>query len=350
MTAGRAVTAIPPSPAISATPSTPRSCGWTSRRPPAPNCLAFGFRFLSEEFPENVGENVNDGFIAQLDTSGLDHGRGRLDHRAGQLRLRRHGRRGQHQHVRGRRRGGRRHHLRRRDAAAERRAGAHARRALALPVDLRPGRRRSSTRPPSSIASPSSTTAAGGCVRGAQADQTPPAVSLAVNPNNDAPVFSGAAGDAAGDSSTVTVNVYAGAAAAGTPVQTLATTRSGTAWQVAAATLPAGQYTARAEQADTAGNLGLSAPATFTAAAPQVVVVDPEPSTGARAPQERRRGPGVRHDPRQDQARQVPHGSARASRSRSAARSTRPRARCGSRRPRAPAAGRRARCSSRVRS
>ena len=73
------------------------------------------------------------------------------------------------------------------------------------------------------------------------------------------------------------MNVYAGAAAAGTPVQTLATTRSGTAWQVAAATLPAGQYTARAEQADTAGNLGLSAPATFTAAAPPVVVV-PEPT------------------------------------------------------------------------
>src|SRR4029078_10332671 len=31
-------------------------------------CLAFDFRFLSEEFPEFVTSGYNDGFVAQLDT------------------------------------------------------------------------------------------------------------------------------------------------------------------------------------------------------------------------------------------------------------------------------------------
>ena len=33
------------------------------------NCLTFQFRFLSEEYPEYVGQGFNDGFIAELDTS-----------------------------------------------------------------------------------------------------------------------------------------------------------------------------------------------------------------------------------------------------------------------------------------
>ena len=33
------------------------------------NCLSFDFRFLSEEFPEFVGSSVNDGFVAELDSS-----------------------------------------------------------------------------------------------------------------------------------------------------------------------------------------------------------------------------------------------------------------------------------------
>jgi hypothetical protein len=37
--------------------------------PPAANCLTLGFRFESEEFPEFVNQTVNDGFIAELDTS-----------------------------------------------------------------------------------------------------------------------------------------------------------------------------------------------------------------------------------------------------------------------------------------
>ena len=37
--------------------------------PAGANCLALDFRFMSEEFPESVGSNVNDGFVAELDTS-----------------------------------------------------------------------------------------------------------------------------------------------------------------------------------------------------------------------------------------------------------------------------------------
>ena len=37
--------------------------------PPGRNCLSFDFRFLSEEFPEFVGQAFNDAFIAELDDS-----------------------------------------------------------------------------------------------------------------------------------------------------------------------------------------------------------------------------------------------------------------------------------------
>jgi len=35
--------------------------------PAGANCLSFGFRFLSEEYPQYVGKKYNDGFIAELD-------------------------------------------------------------------------------------------------------------------------------------------------------------------------------------------------------------------------------------------------------------------------------------------
>ena len=40
--------------------------------PRGANCLSFRFRFLSEEFPEFVGEEFNDAFIAELDESTWD--------------------------------------------------------------------------------------------------------------------------------------------------------------------------------------------------------------------------------------------------------------------------------------
>jgi Ca2+-binding RTX toxin-like protein len=37
--------------------------------PPGANCLTFDFRLLSEEFPEYVGSQFNDGFVGELDNS-----------------------------------------------------------------------------------------------------------------------------------------------------------------------------------------------------------------------------------------------------------------------------------------
>jgi len=68
------------------------------------------------------------------------------------------------------------------------------------------------------------------------------------------PTFGGAAGTAAGDQATVTVRVYAGATATGTPVQTLTPAVSAAAWSTTAATLADGTYTVRATQSDNAAN------------------------------------------------------------------------------------------------
>ena len=103
-------------------------------------------------------------------------------------------------------------------------------------------------------------------------DVTPPVVTLTSPPNGGnttdrTPTFSGVGGTAPGDLATVVVKVYAGASATGTPVETLSTTRDGTtgAYTVdASPALDAATYTARAEQSDSAGNVGQSATTTFT--------------------------------------------------------------------------------------
>ena len=64
-------------------------------------------------------------------------------------------------------------------------------------------------------------------------DITPPVVTLTSpangsSTNDTTPAFSGTGGTTQGDSATVTVKIYAGTAAAGTPVQTLTATRDGT--------------------------------------------------------------------------------------------------------------------------
>lgn len=87
------------------------------------------------------------------------------------------------------------------------------------------------------------------------------------------PTFTGTAGNqAAGttqsaDSSTVTVKIYAGPNATGTPVQTRTTTETSGSWSVAASSaLTAGsQYTVQATQSDAVGNTGTSSAVTFTA-------------------------------------------------------------------------------------
>jgi hypothetical protein len=82
------------------------------------------------------------------------------------------------------------------------------------------------------------------------------------------PSFNGGAGTVMGassDSSTIKLTIFAGTAPSGTVVQHLETSRSGASWSTSASkALADGTYTAIAEQADSAGNLGTSEPSTFT--------------------------------------------------------------------------------------
>jgi large repetitive protein len=90
------------------------------------------------------------------------------------------------------------------------------------------------------------------------------------------PTFSGTAGTAPGDSSQVTVNLYAGTAASGTPVQTLTATRDASgSWSATAAPVPNGTFTAQAVQSDAAGNVGTTPATTFTAAGAGVSLDQP---------------------------------------------------------------------------
>lgn len=100
-------------------------------------------------------------------------------------------------------------------------------------------------------------------------DTVAPLVSLtpiAPNTNDPTPTFNGEAGIASGDRPTVKLQIYAGGTPiSGTPVDTLEGTRSGQMWTVGPVpSLADGTYTAQAEQSDEAGNVGLSAPSTFT--------------------------------------------------------------------------------------
>jgi hypothetical protein len=99
-------------------------------------------------------------------------------------------------------------------------------------------------------------------------DSTAPVVSLTVPAagarlQTATPALSGVAGNSSGDGSQVTVRIYAGSQATGTPVQTRTVSRSGSTWAATATALVDGTFTARAEQADAVGNVGRSAAVTF---------------------------------------------------------------------------------------
>ncbi len=83
------------------------------------------------------------------------------------------------------------------------------------------------------------------------------------------PTISGKGGIASGDQGTVSVSVYSGSSATGTPAQTSTATlaKDGT-WSVTTATLADGTYTVRATQKDAAGNTGTSNAVTFTVKTP----------------------------------------------------------------------------------
>jgi Concanavalin A-like lectin/glucanases superfamily/Bacterial Ig-like domain len=114
-------------------------------------------------------------------------------------------------------------------------------------------------------------------------DTTAPAVTLTTPENGSTtidttPAFAGAAAITGTDSTTVTIKIYSGPTPTGTPVQTLTTTRFASgAWSTSATSaLALGTYTAQAEQLDTSGNRGLSAPQTFVIATRPPVGSDPE--------------------------------------------------------------------------
>lgn len=101
-------------------------------------------------------------------------------------------------------------------------------------------------------------------------DNVAPAVTLGAittPTNNASPALGGVGGLAAGDASTVTVKLYSGSTATGSPIQTLPATRDGTTGAYTIQPSPAladGTYTAQASQLDAAGNTGTSPARTFT--------------------------------------------------------------------------------------
>jgi chitinase len=90
---------------------------------------------------------------------------------------------------------------------------------------------------------------------------TTPTAGSTVGPT---PTLSGAAGNATGDGTTITVKIYSGSSATGSPVQTRSPTRSGATWTTTATALASGTYTAQATQTDSAPSTGTSAAVTFT--------------------------------------------------------------------------------------
>jgi large repetitive protein len=92
-------------------------------------------------------------------------------------------------------------------------------------------------------------------------DTTAPALTLEAPAANQVlavprPTFSGLAGHAPGDEPSITVKLFKGGSASGSPTQTLSVTPEGAAWTsgAKAPALPNGTYTALAEQSDEAGN------------------------------------------------------------------------------------------------
>jgi hypothetical protein len=263
--------------------------------PAGANCLTLGFRFLSEEYPGFVGGSVNDGFIAQVDTNtwtGTGSGITAQDNFAFDDR-------GEVVSVNTMPIGTQREALPSVTAEASGTIYNGATPRLSAAKAVTPGQHtlylslfdQGDANYDSAVFIDRLAflaTEAGGCIPGAQSDEVPPAVTLGVtqgSAHDSTPTFSGAAGDATGDAATVSVKVFAGGAASGTPVQTLTANRTGTTYSVDAAALTPGTYTAQAEQTDIAGNTGVSGPSTFAVAA-MVQVVEgkqdqsPEPELG----------------------------------------------------------------------
>jgi hypothetical protein len=118
------------------------------------------------------------------------------------------------------------------------------------------------------------------------ADASSPTVTLTSPSNGSTAVatsqtVSGSAGTEAGDLETVTVHLYSGSEASGTPLQTISAQQSGGHWSATFGGLNPGTYSAEAEQSDDVGNVGHSAPVTFSLTAPPVAQTVAQPSPPA---------------------------------------------------------------------
>lgn len=115
-------------------------------------------------------------------------------------------------------------------------------------------------------------------------DTTAPVVSLEPPPspsNNASPTLAGSAGTLEGDGLSVTVSVYAGASVAGQLLVSESVSVLGGAWSYTTPHLADGTYTVQAQQSDAAGNVGTSAPATFTVDTTAPAVGLSSPADGA---------------------------------------------------------------------
>jgi hypothetical protein len=117
-------------------------------------------------------------------------------------------------------------------------------------------------------------------------DITPPVVTLSAPINGSSTgstsqVVAGSAGTASGDSSTVQVHLFGGTTPATQALETLVVPASNGSWSATFGGLGAGTYTVQAEQRDEAGNVGLSAAATFTVKPPPPVTTTAAPPTAS---------------------------------------------------------------------
>lgn len=100
------------------------------------------------------------------------------------------------------------------------------------------------------------------------ADTTTPVVTISA-PTGGATVgtaitVTGTAGNAAGDSATVAVNLYSGAGCAGAPIQALTANLVGTNWSVASGVMTNGAKSVCATQTDWVGHSATAGPVNFT--------------------------------------------------------------------------------------
>jgi hypothetical protein len=105
-------------------------------------------------------------------------------------------------------------------------------------------------------------------------DATPPIVTMTTPTNGSSStgtsqLVGGSAGSASGDLPAITIQLYPGEAIGPqVPIVTLGVQASGASWSATLGGLGPATYTAQATQRDQAGNIGASAPVTFTIAAP----------------------------------------------------------------------------------